>query len=603
MSREATLLGLIKHFIFLIIIFVFFSIEPAKAQLDTITPDTKGKDFWLTFLPNFHNGKIDPSEYYDDSLYIFITADKPTTGEIDYCDLSGKTYTQNFSLPDPTKIYSFELFYNNFELLGYNDNSGSISHRNNSEVVTKQYYHIITDNEVSVIAHDQSNTTGDACLVFPTDILGKDYFIMSYKSDGSYGSYGLDVSSTPSQFVVLATEDSTNITILPKDYTEYNGKNEQSIIMDKGDAYLVQAEISKDNLNSDLTGSEIQSSKPVAVFAGHQRANIPINPDGSTSRDYLLEEMPPIQTWGKNALLVPYVQPPSINPWGTDLFRILAANDNTQVFINGTLTATLNKGKFYEGALTQAGNVTANAPILVSQFKKTSGFGSGVQTSPLSDPFEMLIPPVEQFMMSYRFINLQAYEYNTLNSNYEKVYTKQYITIVAPDTSLQSILLDSVNVPVDSFNLIPSSDFDYANIMVGDGVHTINCNANVGVYVYGYGPANSYGYFAGMKMEPINITGIIKESEPNYLKDLLEQAFPNPASDNVKFRFRMSKQENTILKIYDILGNERSIVVSEKLNEGNYEYNFDTSMLPQGIYIYVLTTGNQKQSRLMTIIR
>jgi hypothetical protein len=495
-----------NFYLFIILMLLCFT-RTGKAQTVDSSFDTKGTDFWLTFPPNFHNwvSSNDPSTEFDDSLYIFITSEEPTSGVIEYTDLNGGIHSQNFSIADPTKMYIFSLYYLDYELMGYN-NSGIFGDRANSEVITRMYFHVTSDKEVTVYAHDQAVMTSDACLVFPTDILGNEYFIISYKSDGSYASYGLDGSSTPSEFVILATEDNTNVTIIPSDETEYNGIITQYITLNKGDAYLVQAGITEFNLNSDLTGSEVISDKPIAIFAGHQRANIPINPDGSTSRDYLLEEMPPIETWGKNALLVPYVQPPSINPFGTDLFRILAANDNTQVFINGSLKATLNKGKFYEGALTQAGNITANAPILVSQFKKTSGFSSGAQASPPSDPFEMLIPPVEQFMISYRIINVQAYEYSTLSRNYVKVYSLQYVAIVAPDTALQSVLLDGANVPINNFIPIPTSNYDYANIRVNDGVHTISCNAKVGVYVYGYGAANSYGYVGGMSMKPIDFS-------------------------------------------------------------------------------------------------
>ncbi len=489
-------------FIHIIVPLIFFAGTYTLQAVGNRGFDTKGTDFWLTFPPNFHNWVNGNPDYeFNDSLYIFITSDEPTSGVIEYTDVNGNNYSRNFNITDPAQVYNFDLYYLDFELPGFN-NSGLLGDRAKSEVISHICFHITSDKEVTVYAHNQAQMTSDACLVFPTDILGKDYFVMAYNSDGSYSQgFGVIGSSTPSQFAVIATQDNTNVTIKPSDDTEYNGKNVQTIILNKGDTYLVQAGISKNNLTTDLTGSEIQSDKPIAVFAGQQRANIPVETDSSTSRDYLLEEMPPIGTWGKNALLVPYVQPPFINPEGNDLFRILAANDNTKININGLLIATLNKGQYYEGNLTQSGYVTASAPILVSQFKKSSGFRSGAQATPLSDPFEMLIPPVEQFMTDYRIVNVQAYELSTSDNNYVKVYSMQYVTIVAPDTALQSVLLDSVNVPVNRFTSMPSSGFSYANIQVSDGVHTINADAKVGVYVYGYGAANSYGYVGGMSMK------------------------------------------------------------------------------------------------------
>lgn len=45
----------------------------------------------------------------------------------------------------------------------------------------------------------------------------------------------------------------------------------------------------------DLTGTYIQSTKPVAVFSGNIRASIP---PSSRTRDHLVEQMIPVHTWG-----------------------------------------------------------------------------------------------------------------------------------------------------------------------------------------------------------------------------------------------------------------------------------------------------------------
>ncbi|MCL5992046.1 MAG: T9SS type A sorting domain-containing protein [Bacteroidetes bacterium] len=490
---------------FIILLILFLTVySNLTAQPDTANFDTRGNDFWLVFPPNFHNGKNNQSVYYDDSLYIFITADKPTTGVIEYHDLRGRTFTRDFTIPDPTKIYTFSIFYNDLELLGYNDNSGVLINRNNSEVVTKQYFHITTNNEVTVYAHNQANTTSDACLVLPTDILGKDYFILSYNSDGEIDLFYDDLSDncTPSQFVILATEDSTIISIIPKEETQYNNRNIQNITLNKGDAYLVQARIRRTSLRTDLTGSEVHSDKPVAIFAGHQRSTIPNENRGSNpSRDYLIEQMPPVKTWGQNALLIPYQQPYGVSLLRNDIYRILSGNDNTEIFINDISIGILNKGEFFEGPLTNPAHVRASASILVAQFKKTSNY-SATSNDYSGDPFEMLIPPVEQFMTNYRVINTQAYQ----TSNSEKVYDEQYIIIVATDLSMASVLLDGNPIQFSYFKPIPTTNYFYANVRVSDGVHSISCNDKIGVYVYGYGYANSYGYVGGMSMKPYDYT-------------------------------------------------------------------------------------------------
>ncbi|MFA6571543.1 MAG: IgGFc-binding protein, partial [Bacteroidota bacterium] len=496
--------------IFLIIISAITLGNVLKIQAQTEYFDTKGTDFWLTFIPNYHNNQFfdsNPFLKYGDSLYIFINADEPTTGTIEYSDYNGRKFSQNFSITDPNQFYTLKLCHLDFELQGYND-TRSLDFRNQSERIAPQSFHVTSQKEVTVYAHSQAKTTSDAFIVLPTDILGMDYFVMSYNSDGSTDNFdpfgGLATSSTPSQFAIVANQDSTAVTIYPTDETEFNGYSIQNILLNRGDVYLVQASIQMSALNTDLTGTKIHSTKPISVFAGHQRATVPLTSSNSPSRDCLIEQMPPIKTWGKNAFLIPYFQPDNITSIGTDIYRILSGYDGTEVKINNVPIGTLNEGEFYEGKLLNPANVVSNKPILVGQFKKTSGYSSATN---IGDPFLMIIPPEEQFMTSYRVINTQAYEYfqNYPQAIYKKVYTEQYITVVCPQNGVSTILIDGYPVDYTQFKKIPNSNFSYEHFRVSDGVHTLSSNAvRFGIYVYGYGEANSYGYVGGMSLRPID---------------------------------------------------------------------------------------------------
>src|SRR5207247_11189177 len=87
---------------------------------------------------------------------------------------------------------------------------------------------------------------------------------------------------------------------------------------------------------TDLSGTLIQSSNPIAVFGGHQCANIP---PGSVACDTILEELPPTTAWGKN-----FVSMPLATRTGGDTFRVLASQDATTVTLNGDIVATLTRG-------------------------------------------------------------------------------------------------------------------------------------------------------------------------------------------------------------------------------------------------------------------
>ncbi len=487
----------VTHYILPVILFTVLISTNSIAQ--PIEKDNKGTDFWLTFMPNYHRNIQIPVANLRDSLSIFIVAGEPTKGVIYYRDSVGALSQKNFQINDISKIYTFGIPWVNYELSGFN-NSGEIVAENQDETPAKQHFHITSEKDISVYALNQAETTSEAFMVLPTDALGKDYYVMSYNSDGSQ-NFGGVVSSTPSQFAIVATEDGTTVTVTPSAATHSNGLASETFLLEKGESYLVQARITSNNLNADLTGSHITSDKPIAVFGGHQRATVPIyEKDTLISRDCLIEQIPPVGTWGKNAFLTPYPLPLDATKVGSDLYRVLAAYDSTVIYINGIRQSTLTPGGFYEGNLDVPATVTSNKPIMVAHFKKTAGDGFNFVNTGLSDPFMLIIPPKEQFQNFYRFINVQAYDFD----NPLGVYVEQYVSVVAPNSTLSTVKLDSMPVNVSKFKPIPGSNYSYAWLggangadSVTDGAHTIQADEPIAIYVYGYGAANSYGYVGG----------------------------------------------------------------------------------------------------------
>ncbi len=471
-------------------------LEPTIAHSQFI--DNRGTDFWLTYIPNFHIYKHQPSDIYkySDSIYIFIVAKEPTNGTIEYYDFNSNKYTRAFSIADPNVIFTFKMPFNDFELLGFNDMAYGNWLQNQDETITKMSFHITTDAPVTVYGHNQGNKSSDAFLLLPKPALGTEYYVLTYNSDGKFYSPS---GRTPSQFGIVATEDNTEVIIEPSAPTFVNGLRTQNITLNKGEVYLVQALISDDNPLTDLTGTRITSSKPIAVFAGHQRSTLPYEAfkyASNPSRDFICEQLPPVQAWGKNAFVVPFPQPQFVINY--DIFRVLSAFDGTEVFINGESKGIINKGQFIEDTFSISKSITASAPILVAAYKCTS---NDAGSSYLGDPLMMIIPPKEQFIDSVKIMNIQAYELQ-VDMQFKRVYEQHYITLVAPLTAVTTITLDGNLVSPAQFSPIPNSTYYYATISVREGQHTIKAGDKIGVYAYGYGQANSYGYVGGMYFNP-----------------------------------------------------------------------------------------------------
>ncbi|RPI61955.1 MAG: T9SS C-terminal target domain-containing protein, partial [Ignavibacteriales bacterium] len=59
----------------------------------------------------------------------------------------------------------------------------------------------------------------------------------------------------------------------------------------------------------------------------------------------------------------------------------------------------------------------------------------------------------------------------------------------------------------------------------------------------------------------------------------------------------------TVLKVYDVLGNEVAILVNEYKPAGSYEVTFDASSLSSGIYFYKLHSGTFFETKKMLLIK
>ncbi len=78
----------------------------------------------------------------------------------------------------------------------------------------------------------------------------------------------------------------------------------------------------------------------------------------------------------------------------------------------------------------------------------------------------------------------------------------------------------------------------------------------------------------------------------------LAQNYPNPFNPNTKIRYSIPDVglgfAQTVLKVYDILGNEVATLVNEEKPAGVYEVEYNASNLSSGIYFYRITIQSDK---------
>uniref|UniRef100_A0A832DF66 T9SS type A sorting domain-containing protein n=1 Tax=Ignavibacterium album TaxID=591197 RepID=A0A832DF66_9BACT len=104
----------------------------------------------------------------------------------------------------------------------------------------------------------------------------------------------------------------------------------------------------------------------------------------------------------------------------------------------------------------------------------------------------------------------------------------------------------------------------------------------------------------------------IKSQRFNLDNFRLEQNYPNPFNPSTKIRFTVPDVgtgfAQTVLKVYDILGNEVATLVNEEKPAGVYEVEFNVAQvsrpeLASGIYFYQLRAGSFVETKKMTLIK
>ncbi|MDR3665726.1 MAG: T9SS type A sorting domain-containing protein [Ignavibacteriaceae bacterium] len=83
----------------------------------------------------------------------------------------------------------------------------------------------------------------------------------------------------------------------------------------------------------------------------------------------------------------------------------------------------------------------------------------------------------------------------------------------------------------------------------------------------------------------------------------LFQNFPNPFNPATTIRYQIPKPGIVTLKIFDILGREVAALVNENKIEGSYDYTFNASRFPSGVYIYQLRVNDYVFSKKMLLVK
>jgi len=98
-------------------------------------------------------------------------------------------------------------------------------------------------------------------------------------------------------------------------------------------------------------------------------------------------------------------------------------------------------------------------------------------------------------------------------------------------------------------------------------------------------------------------SGIREKDESLPISYLLNQNYPNPFNPTTKISFSILENGYTVIKIYNLLGQQVEELINKYLAAGFYFTEFNAEKYPSGIYIYVLQSGSHILSKKMMLIK
>ena len=136
-------------------------------------------------------------------------------------------------------------------------------------------------------------------------------------------------------------------------------------------------------------------------------------------------------------------------------------------------------------------------------------------------------------------------------------------------------------------------------------------NTKISNYSYSDNPGKTGKYQYRLKLIDFNGNEMLSsEIEINLNNSLavydMAQNYPNPFNPTSMIRYEIPFDSKVIIKIFNVIGNEVSMLVNENISAGNYEVQFNAKNLPSGVYFYsikaVSTDGKNNFSNVKKMV-
>lgn len=83
----------------------------------------------------------------------------------------------------------------------------------------------------------------------------------------------------------------------------------------------------------------------------------------------------------------------------------------------------------------------------------------------------------------------------------------------------------------------------------------------------------------------------------------LQQNFPNPFNPSTTIQFSLLHSGFVTLKVFNLLGEEIAMLLSEELSAGRYSTSWNAAGIPSGVYFYQLRSGVYQDMKKLVLIK
>jgi len=139
-------------------------------------------------------------------------------------------------------------------------------------------------------------------------------------------------------------------------------------------------------------------------------------------------------------------------------------------------------------------------------------------------------------------------------------------------------------------------------------------------FVNGHGNSNSPKEYSFVDLNPLsgNVSYRLKQIDTDgkfeysavieikntlSIKYVLEQNYPNPFNPTTVISYSIPKSSHVSVKVFDVLGNTITTLVSKNQEVGSYKVTFDATALRSGIYFYKISAGEFTSIKKMMLIK